>query len=73
MAFTILVMLFWYDPTMDDGKAFKISHLNGKPLTFQTEDACFKHVDANYNDIKEFVEAYYDKKATVSKIMCPGS
>ena len=70
MGFKILILLFWFDPKLDDGRGFQISHLDGKPLAFNSSKACYEHVDENYENLKSYVESYYEAKATISKVKC---
>ena len=70
MKFTILIILYFFNPLDRDMPGHDISHLDGKPLTFKSESACYQHVDDNYNNLKKYIETYYNKKATIGKVLC---
>ena len=66
----IVISLFWIDPSDSTDKYFKISHLDGKPLTFESQKECFDHIDENAPDLKKYVESFYKSKATVGEYLC---
>ena len=70
MKFSILIILFWWNPLDDDGRGHLISHEGGRPLFFKSEAACVDHVKENYNGLKKYIEKYYSGKATISEVRC---
>ena len=69
--FIIAIVMWWADPTMrpaDD--SVEIKTLFGKPLYFQTMEACFDHVDENLEALKGFGRAYYPTSNAVARILC---
>jgi len=70
MKFTILIILYFFNPLDDDGRGHQISHLDGKPLHFETEATCYQHVEEHYDDLKKYIMAYYKNKATIGRVLC---
>tara|TARA_R100000655_G_scaffold11388_1_gene26418 strand:- start:260 stop:493 length:234 start_codon:yes stop_codon:yes gene_type:complete len=72
VTFTILVTLAWFNPGDADSNAFRISHLNDRPLSFKTDVQCMEHVDENHQVIRNFVNNFYRGKAVAVDIICEG-
>ena len=49
--------------------AIRITHDQGKPLTFKTQDICYAHVFANLDKIKEFASLQFDGRP-VKSVIC---
>ena len=49
--------------------AIRITHDQGKPLTFKTEQRCYVHVFANLEKIKEFASSQFNGRP-VKSVMC---
>jgi|TARA_A100001388_G_scaffold274954_1_gene259533 hypothetical protein len=51
--------------------AVRITHDQGKPLTFKTQQICYAHVYANLEKIKEFASSQFDGRPVKSVICAP--
>ena len=52
-----------------DTDALEITHNNGKPLRFETQEICYAHVYENLDKLKEFASSQFDD-APVKTIIC---
>jgi len=52
-----------------DTDALEITHNNGKPLRFETQEICYAHVYENLDKLKEFASSQFDG-APVKTIIC---
>ena len=52
-----------------DTDALEITHNNGKPLQFETQENCYAHVYENLDKLKEFASSQFDG-APVKTIIC---
>ena len=52
-----------------DTDALEITHNNGKPLRFETQEICYDHVYENLDKLKEFASSQFDG-APVKTIIC---
>ena len=52
-----------------DTDALEITHNNGKPLRFETQEICYAHVYENLDKLKEFASSQFDG-APVKRIIC---
>ena len=52
-----------------DTDALEITHNNGKPLQFETQETCYAHVYENLDKLKEFASSQFDG-APVKTIIC---
>lgn len=51
--------------------AVRITHDQGKPLMFKTQQICYAHVFANLEKIKEFASSQFDGRPVKSVICAP--
>ena len=51
--------------------AIRITHNQGKPLTFKTQDICYAHVYVNLEKIKEFASSEFNGRPVKSVICAP--
>ena len=69
--FIIAIVMWWGDPLakpLED--SVEIDSLHGKPLYFETQQACFDHVDENFDALKAFGRAFYPSANSVKSIYC---
>jgi|TARA_Y100000361_G_C11058386_1_gene289110 hypothetical protein len=52
-----------------DTDALEITHNNGKPLRFETQEICYAHVYENLDKLKQFASSQFDG-APVKTIIC---
>ena len=69
--FIIAIVMFWADPTATpENNAIEIKWLDGKPLYFETIEACGDHIDENLDALKEFGKVSFPTAHTVKTIYC---
>ena len=69
--FIIAIVMWWSDPTATPlNDSIEISFLDGKPLYFETEKECGKHIDDNIDALKEFGKVSFPTAHTVKSIYC---
>ena len=52
-----------------DTDALEITHNDGKPLQFETQEICYAHVYENLDKLKQFASSQFDG-APVKTIIC---
>ena len=69
--FLIAIVMFWADasetPATD---SVEIKFLDGKPLYFLTIEECTKHIDDNFEELKNYGKFVYPTAHTVKTIYC---
>ena len=69
--FIIAIVLWWGDPAMTPKRdSVEVETLHGKPLFFNTEEECQKHIDKNLAALKEFGRKVYPTANAVKAIYC---
>jgi len=69
--FIIAIVMWWGDPSAKPKHdSVEVETLDGKPLFFNTQQACFNHVDENLDALKAFGRAYYPSSNAVKSIHC---
>ena len=58
-----------YPLTSDEIDAMVITHYNGKPLDFKTQEKCYAHMWENIEAIKEYASSRFDGKP-VRQVIC---
>ena len=62
----VVIMLVTFGADTD---ALEITHNNGKPLQFETQEICYAHVYENLDKLKQFASSQFDG-APVKTIIC---
>ena len=69
--FLIAITMFWADamdtPLQD---SVEIKWLDGQPLYFMSVEECGKHIDDNFEKLKEYGKSVYPTAHTVKTIYC---
>ncbi len=69
--FIIAIVMWWGDPTAKPvNDSVEIQTLHGKPLFFETREACHEHIDQNLDALKAFGRANYPTSNAVKSIYC---
>ena len=69
--FIIAIVMFWADPTATpENNAIEIKWLDGQPLYFMSVEECGKHIDDNFEKLKEYGKSVYPTAHTVKTIYC---
>tara|TARA_R100000664_G_scaffold8502_1_gene13957 strand:+ start:770 stop:1018 length:249 start_codon:yes stop_codon:yes gene_type:complete len=58
-----------YPLTSNEVDAMVITHYNGKPLDFKTQEKCYAHMWENIEAIKEYASSRFEGKP-VRQIIC---
>ena len=62
----VVIMLVAFGADTD---ALEITHNNGTPLQFETQEICYAHVYENLDKLKQFASSQFDG-APVKTIIC---
>ena len=62
----VVIMLVAFGADTD---ALEITHTDGKPLQFETQEICYAHVYENLDKLKQFASSQFDG-APVKTIIC---
>tara|TARA_B100000424_G_C22573634_1_gene323308 strand:+ start:255 stop:491 length:237 start_codon:yes stop_codon:yes gene_type:complete len=69
--FIIAIVLWWGDPAITPKTdSVEVETLHGKPLFFNTEEECQKHIDKNLAALKGFGRRVYPTANAVKAIYC---
>ena len=69
--FIIAIVMWWADPTAPPvNDSVEIKWLDGKPLYFETVEACTDHIDENFEALKDYGKSVYPSAHTVKTIYC---
>ena len=69
----MIVITLWFPIPWESGPdAIQVDGHHGKPLRFETREACREHVEKNLEDLKQFAIVNFSDKpgALVKQILC---
>tara|TARA_Y100001938_G_scaffold149231_1_gene235364 strand:+ start:3341 stop:3577 length:237 start_codon:yes stop_codon:yes gene_type:complete len=69
--FIIAIILWWGNPTMKpEADSVEVETLHNKPLFFNTEKECQKHIEDNLEALKGFGRRVFPTANAVKAILC---